>query len=286
MSDPNIKSSTTLSPFQEIIEGMLGGGFGFGPGQIGKLFADDFFESKLGKFDKGPFFEEGAANEFLQNLRNAPGKSSAALNELLSGAPQDISGLKRSLETDAFRRFDRFAAPRIQSQFARHGASFGSRRGEAVGRSLGDLQSRLSSQIGGLQTGLIESARNRQLQATSIPLQQALGQIGGFQALRGGRLGEQGFRLNQRRQGLAEILAPFGVAQGFLGRGSQALSASPNTTSQYLQGFGTLLGAGGGLGGGGGKSPSTPGGGNTLGAGSGSFGSGGLSGFGGGGGGK
>lgn len=250
MGSPKISSTSTLSPFQQTIEGLLAGWFDAAGtpqiGQIGRLFNGGLSNRLDQRFGDQSFFEQGTADEFLQNLRNAPGRSQGALDSILSGEQQDTSQFERDLTTNAFRRFDRFVAPRISSQFGGLSSSLSSRRGETIGRAATDTGSQLNAQIGQLRTGIQENARNRQLTAIGIPLQQALGQIGGFNALRGGRLGEQNFFLNQRRQGFNEQLAPFQTALGFLGRNSQALSSTPSTGSQVAQGLGGLAGLFGG----------------------------------------
>lgn len=89
--------------------------------------------------------------------------SQLALLQLLGGAPTDFSGI----ESAAFRRFDREVAPRINTGFAGIGGSLSSRKATETSRALGDLQ----GQLAGVQTGLIESARGRQLQAIQAALQ-------------------------------------------------------------------------------------------------------------------
>lgn len=121
-----------------------------------------------------------------------------SLLDLLGGTPGDISAISDA----ALRRFDLDIEPRIGAGFAKHGASLSSRRGIEVGRSLGDLQ----SQVGVIQAGLIESARNRQLGAAQAALN------------------------------------PFGTAAGFGTAGTLDALAEPSLFSQ-LSGLGGQLGS-------------------------------------------
>lgn len=196
------------------------------------------FQSRPGTV---PLFGGSENAQLLQNLMRAPSRSNAALQELLSGSPTDSSAIEASM----LRSFDRRVAPRIRQEFGRHGALLGSKRGEAVGEALGDVQ----GQIGTLQAGLRESARNRQLQAVSIPLQQALGQIQGFGALTQQQVGQQQFNQqfleNQRR---FDVGFPFGAGSGFTGQGQTNTFTSPGIGQQGLQLAGKLIGGPNGLG--------------------------------------
>lgn len=85
-----------------------------------------------------------------------------ALMDLLAGTPTDSS----RIESHMLRQFDREIAPRINEGFAGISGSLSSRRNTTTANALGDLQ----GQIGALQVGLTESARNRQLQALGAAL--------------------------------------------------------------------------------------------------------------------
>lgn len=85
------------------------------------------------------------------NFRNQGGQ---ALSDLLSGAPTDI----REITEGAFRDFNEFAIPAINSQAAGLSATQNSRRVGEIARAAGSV----TSQLAGIRASFLDSARNRQ----------------------------------------------------------------------------------------------------------------------------
>lgn len=215
---PSFLNASTLSPAQqgiegqlgEVLEGLLGGG-----GEFGDL------QSKLLKQ------LEGGGNQR---------RADRALSEILRGKPTDTEDFfRKAILAPSLRAFDQEIRPRIDQGFARHGASFSTRRGTEVGRQLGNVQAGAQGQLAALQTQMLESAKRRQLAAVGIPLQQTLGQIGGLSSLSG--LGVNPSLSFLRNRSTENILGP--------------AFATPGGGTQALGLLGQLFG-GGGFGGGGG----------------------------------
>lgn len=143
------------------------------------------FPSLLG-YAQGQEEFPGARNQLLEQLLNVGGDSrtQSALTDLLSGKATNVKPFwRKGVLNPALRQFDREIAPRMEAQFAQHGASLGSRRGSTISQALGDVYSNAQGQLAQMQTAMRESAKQRQLSALGIPLQQTLGQIAGFQTL-------------------------------------------------------------------------------------------------------
>ena len=196
---------------------------------------------------KGQF--GGAQRQFLEGLRGVTGLTKNALAEQLSGKPTGAGAIL----TQSLRAFDQEIAPRISRGFASQGASFGTRRGVETSRQLGNLRADFQSQL----VGLSESAKQRQLSAIGIPLQQSLGQIAGLSGLTGlsnrpalGLLATPGLQHlmfgggggTTGPSGFSQLLAGLGTAAGFAFGGPVGGAAA-----------GAALSGGGGFGGGGGK---------------------------------
>lgn len=97
-----------------------------------------------------------------------PGGAQAGLAQNLLGLPQaDPDNVFQGFLAPSLRAFDQEIAPRIEEGFAQGGASFSSRRGETIARTLGDIQTQAQSQF----------------ITQNVPLQQILGQISGLGAL-------------------------------------------------------------------------------------------------------
>jgi hypothetical protein len=129
------------------------------------------------------------------------GQRQGAMAEILSGAPTDVS----NLASDMRRRYRQEGIPDINAGFANVGGIMNTRRGTTIQRGVNDLE----SQIGALQTRLIESARTRQLGAAGQVLQSVM------QPLQIGA----GFSTARTTDTLA---TPTGLSQG-MGMGMDAL---------------------------------------------------------------
>ena len=227
---PKVEAHSTLSGHQQFLEGKTG---------------NLIYNMLMGG--------GGLQNQMMGMLSQSQDMTQGPLKQLLSGKPTGVGDYFRKGVLDPMlRSFDRDIAPRIDESFARHGASFGSRRGTATAQSLSDLHAAAGGQLAQMRTQMAESAKARQLAAVGIPLQQTLGQIGGM--------------MNIQQMGIPAALQ-------FLQRQSTGLSSTPGWGSQALQLGGTLGGAalggpfgaavGGGLGsvlgkGGGGGGGGTP----------------------------
>ena len=196
-----------------------------------QLFIEQLLKRQLtGLFGaKGQF--GGAQRQFLESLQGVTGLTKNALTEQLSGKPTGAGAIL----TQSLRAFDQEIAPRINRGFARQGASFSTRRGVETGRQLGNLRADFQSQL----VGLSESAKQRQLSAIGIPLQQSLGQISGLSGLTG----------LSNRPALGLLASPGLQHLQFGGGGG---TQSPSGFSQLVGGLGSLFGSGA-FGGGGGK---------------------------------
>lgn len=107
-------------------------------------------------------------------LSNFPSGAQGELAGRLLGLPiADPDNVFAGFLAPSLRAFDQEIAPRIREGFAGQGASFSSRRGEALSRTLGDIQTQAQSQF----------------ITQNIPLQQLLGQIGGINQLLNPALG-------------------------------------------------------------------------------------------------
>ena len=165
----------------------------------------------------------GAQKQFLESLQGTTELTKDALSQQLSGKATDASAIL----TKSLRAFDQEIAPRIGRGFARQGGSFGTRKGVEIGRQLGNLRADFQSQL----VGLHESAKQRQLSAIGIPLQQSLGQIQGLSGLTG----------LSNRPALGLLSTPGLQHLQFGGGGG---TQSPSGFSQLLGGFGNLIGSG------------------------------------------
>lgn len=199
---PNVMSPTTLDQYQQYLE---------------RLFTRRYPNT----------FEN-----MLQQLNHAHPRVDRAIQQQLSGRPQDTGHLFRTgILQPALRNFHRAIQPQIEDAFAGQGATFSTRRGQAVTDALSGVYSDAQSQLAQQQFASVESARQRQLQAIGLPLQQTLGQI----------------------QGIQGISAPL---LQFLGTQTQELAMQPGNRTQIGQGvaaFGQGWGGGSSGGGGGGK---------------------------------
>lgn len=201
---PDIGSTSQLGPDQLFINQKFG--------SLLNTFLNQSLGSDFGLAGRG----------FLSDLQGIRSETAPALKELLSGQPQDLrSFFNKGILDPALRGFEQEISPRINQQFAGLGASFGNRRAVEQSRVLGDIQTNAQSQFAGIQASARESAKNRQLQAVGIPLQQTLGQISGL-----GSLGQQ----------------TFNPLQNFLSGTTNALSATPGVGAQLLQGLGAAPG--------------------------------------------
>ncbi|MHA2265798.1 MAG: hypothetical protein ACXAEN_25690 [Candidatus Thorarchaeota archaeon] len=127
------------------------------------------------------------------------GARGGALGDILGGAPTDITGIENAM----LRRYSEQIEPQIEVGAAGLGGSLSSRVAETKRQALGDVQ----SQIGAFQTQLMESARNRQLQAAQ------------------------------------QVLGPLQIAAGFGTQRTQDTMAFPSATSQGFNMGMELLGA-------------------------------------------
>ena len=131
--------------------------------------------------------EQERAREFLGDFQ--PGQfdtlSQTAIERALSGDPSfqlDPQTTERffreAVEKPIFKTFEREIEPRIRSGFSGLGSTFGTRRGLAVQRALGDIGDTLASQLSTaqfqnqrLQAGLAESAAERQIRGVGLAQQ-------------------------------------------------------------------------------------------------------------------
>ncbi len=150
------------------------------------------------------------------NFRN---QGSQALSDLLSGTPQDIT----EITAGAFRDFNEFAIPAINSQAAGLSATQNSRRVGEIARAAGSV----TSQLAGIRASFMDSARNRQ-QSTLLGL---LNSASGF-ANAGGTV-----------ENITEG-SPFGQILGLVGTLGGAFLGGPLGAAVG----GSLLGAAGGAG--------------------------------------
>lgn len=208
MLEPDVQSipnASSLSPYQSLLE------------------MESFFP--LRRYARGEMEFPGARSELLQSLMGGDPRVDNALTSLLSGKASNVKpAWRKGVLEPSLRQFDRQIAPRMESQFAQHGGSLGSRRGATVSQALGDVYSNATGQLAQMQLAAGESAKQRQLAAAGIPLQQILGQVQGFSTL--------------SQTGMNPIL-------GFLGRQTKMGQDNIATPSP----FGQMLGLGGTLGG-------------------------------------
>lgn len=112
-----------------------------------------------------------------------------AIGNALGGQPSyDVSPqitqdyFQKNLYAPALQTFDEQIAPRIRESFAGPSSAMNSRYGSTVARTLGDISTGLNAQMAQvlqqnqqLQASLNESARQRQSQAATLPLNLAMG---------------------------------------------------------------------------------------------------------------
>lgn len=111
-----------------------------------------------------------------------------ALHQQLSGKPdlsQSQNYFNKGLLEPALRGFDRNVAPQIKDYYAGQGATFSTARGNALTQARGDVFANAQSQLAQYTANAIEGAKNRQLQAIGIPMQQQLSRIQGIGSLSG-----------------------------------------------------------------------------------------------------
>lgn len=209
---PEITQESLLSGIQEALHGQLG------------QFLSDLL-SQSGRFG-------GLQRSLLGQLEGKDGSQKLAgrkLDEILRGKPTDTEELfRKGILAPALRAFDQEIRPRIDQGFARHGASFGTRRGVEVGRQLGNVQAGAQGQLAALQTQMIESAKRRQFAAIGIPLQQTLSRIGGLGALSSLGVGPALQFGNQRtfQNFQSQAFGQPGIGSQLLGLGGQLGSAA------------------------------------------------------------
>lgn len=160
---PDIDAHSTLTPWQEQIQKLLGG-------SLGQMFG--------GGAALTPALQQSLVKQLMGGGVGQK-EANVALRQILRGDQQTENIWNRSVLQPSLRAFDQEIAPRISDSFASHGASFSSRRGATTANALEGVMSSANAQL----AGMVEAGRNRQLAAIGIPLQQTLGQISGFGGL-------------------------------------------------------------------------------------------------------
>lgn len=175
------------------------------------------------------------ADFFLGEVNNDQPEIRNLISKLMSSTTDESRAMSERIFTEgimapALRTFDEQIQPRIASNFARYGATMGSRRGQAVADALTTVQTDAQGQIARMLPEIY-----------NFPLQQTLAQIQGYGAL-------QSQRLAPRQAAMQFALQPTRtIQQTAAGPGwgllNSAIGAAGFALGGGLGGLGSLAGA-------------------------------------------